>query len=235
MDLAWTAASAARAAVIDSKGSRLCTPRRPTPCLVAALVALLGTISWALIVLSVALRTGGRLRRDSSRVRAVWVPASFDAESRESVARVVAQLAASGVNRIYVDVWNNGRAYFDSPSLRAYAGAEAIGPDLLRWYLDAAPQGIEVHAWLEYGFMACWGKISGNLFAEAALRDGMLIGHHGVWHWLDPLRAAPLLSSMIGEIHERYGVPAQLDDHFGCPHEFKERFSFRLSFGFFWF
>lgn len=200
--------------------------KRPTRCLVGALAAVLAIIALALVILSGALRSGGGRkvsRPDSSAVRAVWAPASFESDSRESVERSVRRLADSGVNRIYVGVWNNGRAYFDSPTIRAYAGEGAIGQDLMRWYLDAAPEGMEVHAWLEYGVMACWGEVDGNPFAEATRSDGMLIGKYGVWHWLDPVRMAPMLRGMIGELHGRYGVDVQLDDHFGCPHALEVR------------
>lgn len=133
-------------------------------------------------------------------------------------------LAAKGVTRLYVDVWNNGRAYFNSPALREFAGDAALGPDHLSWFLQASQalgQTMEIYAWFEYGFMACYGASSGNAFAEVADAAGWLIGQHGGWQWMDPTKATPLLEQMLIEATSSAyaGVLAQLDDHFACPAE----------------
>lgn len=151
-----------------------------------------------------------------AQVRAVWLPVS---ENTVPISTLLGQLAGVGVNRVYVDVWNNGRAYYNSSAVRAFAGDEALGPDLLREATASAPAGLEVHAWLEYGLMACYGATTGNPFAEAAEQAGWIIGEHAGWQWMEPSKAAPLLHEMINEIAAGYGVPAQLDDHFACPAE----------------
>lgn len=160
----------------------------------------------------------------SAQIRGTWIPTSF-VSSEQAAIDLVQSLAATGVTRIYVDVWNNGKAYFDSPAIRAFAGDAAIGPDHLAWFAQAAranAQPLEVYAWFEYGFMACYGDSpAGNAFAEAADAAGWLIGQHGGWQWMDPAKATPLLEQMLTEATSSAyaGIVAQLDDHFACPAE----------------
>jgi len=161
-----------------------------------------------------------------SQVRGTWIPTSF-VSSEQAAKDLTRSLAAKGVTRLYVDVWNNGRAYFDSPAIRAFAGDAAIGPDHLAWFSKAAralEPPLEVYAWFEYGFMACYGASSGNAFAEAADAAGWLIGEHGGWQWMDPAKATPLLEQMLTEATSSAyaGILAQLDDHFACPAEFAQ-------------
>lgn len=154
-------------------------------------------------------------------VRATWLPTSVRISAPDGMRELLKQLADSGVNRIYVDVWNNGVAYFNSSVVRRLAGPGAISSDRLRMAVDAANtmSDFDVVAWMEYGLMACYGPVQGNAFAEAAAARGWVIGSSGGWSWLDPPAASPLLVSMIQEIGARYGVATQLDDHFACPAE----------------
>ena len=157
----------------------------------------------------------------SNGVRATWLPTSVRIAAPSDMRELLHQLADTGVNRIYLDVWNNGVAYFNSSVVRKLAGPGAISTDRLRMAVAAAASmsGFEVVAWMEYGLMACYGSVQGNAFAEAATARGWVIGSSGGWSWLDPPAASPLLASMIQEIEARYGVATQLDDHFACPSE----------------
>ena len=156
--------------------------------------------------------------RTATSVRATWLPVSVPAASPGDMRDVLAALSSTGVNRIYVDVWNNGRAYFNSSSVSRFAGDRALAADRLRWAVDAgASLSVEIVAWMEYGLMACYGATAGNAFAEAAERKGWVIGSEGGWQWLDPTAATPLLVAMVTEIGHQYGVAVQMDDHFACP------------------
>jgi len=153
-------------------------------------------------------------------VRATWLPVSVPVASPAAMQALLLELADIGVNMVYIDVWNNGVAYFNSTAVRRFAGERAVSADdRLRWAVDAASllTGLEVAAWIEYGLMACHGPIAGNIFAEAAQSSGWIIGQSGGWQWLDPPAAVPLLASMASEIGMGYGVRIQLDDHFACP------------------
>ena len=157
--------------------------------------------------------------RNTTSVRATWLPVSVSVATPTDMQNLLVRLSASGVNRVYVDVWNNGRAFFNSSSVSRFAGTEALAADRLRWATDAAAYldvGLEIVAWMEYGLMACFGAIAGA-FAEAAQKKGWIIGSSGGWQWLDPTAATPLLVAMVNEIGQQYGVPVQLDDHFACP------------------
>jgi uncharacterized lipoprotein YddW (UPF0748 family) len=153
-----------------------------------------------------------------STVHATWLPVNTPVPSATAMRTILANLTQNGVNRVYVDVWNNGVAYFNSSAVSAVSAAAVSPSDRLRWALDAQ-SGLEVHAWLEYGLMACHGDVGSNAFAVAVQRRGWLIGASGGWQWLDPSPGSSLLSSMASEIQTRYpGVAGvQLDDHFGCP------------------
>jgi len=133
----------------------------------------------------------------------------------------VRELAAHGINRLYVDTFNNGKVYFNSSAMAAFAGPGALGPDRLGMYMDAAKDfGMEVYGWFEYGLMANYGSTSqGNAFAEAAESAGWIIGGWRGWQWMHPTKATPFLKEMILEASTGVyaGVKPQLDDHFACP------------------
>lgn len=155
-------------------------------------------------------------------IRATWLPTSVPIVAPHDMRDLLHQLADTGINRIYLDVWNNGVAYFNSSVVRRLAGQSALSADRLRMAVDTAASmhDFEIVAWMEYGFMACYGPVHGNAFAEVASSRGWIIGSSGGWSWLDPQAASPLLASMIQEITAQYGVATQLDDHFACPSEF---------------
>lgn len=177
------------------------------------------------------LMLGAMLTSESSASGTIgtWIPSSYASSSLNEVFDTVLSLHNEGVNRIYVDVWNNGHAYFASQTLSDYAGPGALGDDRLAWYSDAVQalnarddsgSPMELHAWFEYGLMACYGSSTeGNAFASAAEDSGWILGASGGWMWMDPSSGATdLLAEMLKEALSYPAVSGvQLDDHFACP------------------
>ncbi len=98
-------------------------------------------------------------------LRGVWMTnvASDVYSSRTSIARAMDSLAAWGFNAVFPVVYNNGYTLYPSEVMDEVTG-EAVSPvfagrDLLEELLTEAHRvGIEVHPWLEYGFVAAYGK-----------------------------------------------------------------------------
>jgi uncharacterized lipoprotein YddW (UPF0748 family) len=160
----------------------------------------------------------------SQYMRATWLPIQYNCTSAESVKTAVEQLYSNGVTRIYVDVWNNGVAYFNSPTLKSFAGDDSVlGNDVLAWTLAAAALlNVQVLAWFEYGLMASYGDLS-NKFASVADSRGLILGQADNFFWLDGRKAEvqQLLLGMLVDAQAGYGssglMGVQLDDHFAFP------------------
>ena len=94
-------------------------------------------------------------------IQATWIPVSWGDTSATSAQATMSQLASKGVNRVYIDVWNNGKTYFNSSTMYDLVGPGGIGTDQLSWGVQYAKQcGMEVYAWFEYGNMAAYNTIS---------------------------------------------------------------------------
>jgi uncharacterized lipoprotein YddW (UPF0748 family) len=161
--------------------------------------------------------------RESITLKATWLPVQYNATSFESISSIVRQLKVEGITRVYVDVWNNGVAYFNSPVLRAVAGSDSIGNDLLLWTLLAASTvNIEVVAWFEYGLMASYDVLTTN-FGTVASKRGWILGMTDGFYWMDGRisEVQQLMSGMLLDAQREYGPlglkGVQLDDHFALP------------------
>ena len=131
-------------------------------------------------------------------------------------------LASLGVTRLFVDVWNDGTVYFKSPTMSALVpDGGAFGGDFLQSILAlASPHGIEVVAWLEYGFMAAYSVP--NNFSRAASSNGWMLGKTtNSFYYLDPSNDQVLqfVAGLMMDLLQGYdGIRGvQLDDHFDCP------------------
>jgi len=158
-------------------------------------------------------------------MKATWLPVSYDMGSSSQVEALVSSLKSEGVNRIYVDVWNQGKVYFNSSTMSNYVGSSGVGYDHLGWALDAANKvgGIEVFAWFEYGLIAAYGSYN-NSFANQAKSDGWILGQEGSgFIWMDPKNSDMLnfISGIMNDCWSNYkgkGLKGlQLDDHFSSP------------------
>jgi len=160
-------------------------------------------------------------------LQAAWLPVTYNCSTPSSVQATLTNLANHGVQRVYVDVWNQGTVYFNSSTMASLLGqgSAAQGRDLLRWTLEAAAGlDMEVIAWFEYGLTCSYQDLS-NVFAAAVNKKGWVLGLHNSFYWMDP--ANPEVEAFLnGIIHDaivgysELGLKGvQLDDHFGTPVE----------------
>ncbi len=120
---------------------------------------------------------------------------------------MIAGLKKKGVNRVYVDVWNQGKVYFQSPTMETLVSSGGVADDHLLWALQAAKivGDIDVYAWFEYGLMPSYGGIN-NEFAEEAEARGWVLGQYSGFYWLDCANI-DVLSFLSGILNDAmYGV-----------------------------
>ena len=153
--------------------------------------------------------------------RAAWIPSSSDCTTSEQLCDQMVALQEVGINRVYLDVWNQGKVYFASPTMEAAGLNTSVGDDRLRWASECDSFQGAVVAWFEYGLIAAYGSIN-NAFAEYAEDQGWILGQEGAgFVWLDVNSGAlDFLAGIMADVVKGYegavkGV--QLDDHFGQP------------------
>ena len=167
----------------------------------------------------------GKIGNSTGLVQATWLPVSYESSSQESWYSMMSNLKDEGVNRVYVDVWNQGKVYFSSETMMNSVGETGIATDLLSWTLAAAEDlDMEVYAWFEYGLMPAYGSLN-NDFAIYADSKGWILGQHSSFYWMDPVQldALAFLAGIIKDCISGYSSRGlkgvQLDDHFGSPVE----------------
>jgi uncharacterized lipoprotein YddW (UPF0748 family) len=85
-------------------------------------------------------------------LRGIWLPGRELLESTETIQRKLDGIASAHFNAVFPDVYFKGYViYPDSRYLPQLP--EAQGRDPLKYFIEEAhKRGLEVHAWLEYGF-----------------------------------------------------------------------------------
>lgn len=187
-------------------------------------------VFFAFLVL-IGLRTitaNGKNKENDDKSGMTWLPTSYHMDSETSVYNLMADLQKTGVKVVYVDVWNQGKVYFESATMNALlpSGTGFSGKDTLSWALDAAKSlggDLEVHAWFEYGLIAAYGSIN-NDFARKATDNQWILGQEGAgFIYMDP-ENQDVLNFLVGifsdcwETYSKNGLRSiQLDDHFSSP------------------
>ena len=59
--------------------------------------------------------------------RAAWIPSSYDCTTSEQLCDQMVALQEVGINRVYLDVWNQGKVYFASPTELLSPAASMVG------------------------------------------------------------------------------------------------------------
>jgi len=156
-------------------------------------------------------------------LQAAWIPTSYRAASESDRYNMMSSLKQLGVRRVYVDVWNQGKVYFVSPTMSKLIGNSGIGNDHLMWTLNAGNSlGIEVYAWFEYGFMCSYGDLSNN-FAQYSKSKGWVLGQYSGFYWIDPANAdvlsftAGIMLDAVKGYMSKGLKGVQWDDHFATP------------------
>ena len=186
--------------------------------------------------LTAALQALGALEaRSAPRRLGVWLtnspsPLYYDAAR---IDRAVAELAASGFNTLYPNVWSRGTTFHRSrwaPIEPALAEAQAAGRPKLdpicRMTEQAHRRGLQVIPWFEYGLMEPATAAVVREHPEWVLqkRDGSsaVVLHGKPMVFLNPAHPGvrQRFLGLIGEIVQRCKVDGiQLDDHFAWPVE----------------
>ena len=171
--------------------------------------------------------------QQSTKQRACWIPNSYivakNATSVEGMKNLMMSLQEKGINRIYLDVWNQGQVYFHSKTWESFT-SQKLRPELdyLGLALASASEiseEIEIFAWFEYGLMTSYGGTSTNKFAMLAQENGWVLGSANNFDYMDPRKEEVLtyLSNMIGDSlsneYKQYSFfkGVQVDDHFSLP------------------
>ncbi|XP_077866349.1 uncharacterized protein LOC144341586 [Saccoglossus kowalevskii] len=157
--------------------------------------------------------------------KGVWVSVYSHNTTPEDTAVSFAELASTGVTRVYVSVWHNGLVYFNSPTMDNLIGSDGFKRDSLSWAVEEAKKnGMEIYAWFEYGLMAAYGGPSSNAFSQYAYNHGWVRGEARGYTWLIASHSdvlafmAGIMQDAIDNYPEIDGV--QLDDHFSQPSDF---------------
>ncbi|MBC7186468.1 MAG: family 10 glycosylhydrolase, partial [Calditrichaeota bacterium] len=159
-------------------------------------------------------------------LRGVWVAwAGSNVPSKERIAAIMDDVAAHGMNAVYVDVWRYGYPYFRSQVFHRLTGLQtdpalAEGRDVLaEMVAEGHRVGLHVHAWFEYGFVACQGT-NDHVYRQrpdwfAKRRDGsVLFNGEYQYKWLSHCNqeAQQFLISLFLEVARNYDVDGiQLD------------------------
>ena len=124
------------------------------------------------------------LHAQSPEIRGVWV-ARDGLTSRSQIQTTLDRLQAANINLVAVNVWSRGYALWPSDVLQATCGVRQdpgfVGRDPLQEFLtEAHRRGIQVEAWFEYGFMACWSG-----WFPGASGNGPVLTAHPDWAAMD--------------------------------------------------
>lgn len=158
----------------------------------------------------------------ASYFQAAWIPSSYNSTSSEQLCSQMMALQETGIDRVYIDVWNQGTAYYKSPTMDA-AGllGSSFGGDRLLWASECSTFTGDVFAWFEYGLIAAYGSIN-NEFAEYAQKNQWILGKDEqdfVWLNAANTDAVAFLTDLVIDVVRNYNAVrgVQLDDHFSQP------------------
>ncbi|HEX7367442.1 MAG TPA: family 10 glycosylhydrolase [Pelobium sp.] len=148
-----------------------------------------------------------------------WVTsvASDALDSRANIAKTVATCKQSGINNIFVVVWNQGRTLYPSDIMQNTFGEKIatkyIGRDPLQEMIEEAhKENIKVHAWFEYGFACSYNQNGGLIIQKKpswAAKDieGKLLNKGG-FEWMNAFmpEVQDFMISLVMEVVNKYDV-----------------------------
>jgi uncharacterized lipoprotein YddW (UPF0748 family) len=157
----------------------------------------------------------------NAAVRGVWIPSPDHTDffsSQQTIEKQLDELAAAGINTVFVVMWNQGRTLYPSRVMKALTGheidARLDGRDPLLEIINAArPHGIRVFAWFEFGFASDVRDGNGREIAEkkprwvALAMDGKPVIKNG-FRWLNGLDpdVQAFMLSLVMEVVENYDI-----------------------------
>lgn len=118
----------------------------------------------AVLFLMLLLQLKSQAQKPSTIIRGTWITntASNALNSKRNIREAIALCKKSGINNVYVVVWNNGETMYPSKVVEEYIGlkqAKVYGAfDPIKEIVTAGHKaGIKVHAWFEFGFSYSYG------------------------------------------------------------------------------
>lgn len=153
-------------------------------------------------------------------MRGVWLASvgNDSLQSRAGLVDTVARCKRVGINTIFVVTWNRGVTLYPSEVMRREFGI-AIDPRLKgrdplgELIEEAHAEGIEVHAWFEFGFSCSYQQPDGGPLIRkrpewAALdRDGQIVSRNG-FQWMSGLNpdVQQFVLSLLKEVVANYDI-----------------------------
>lgn len=153
-------------------------------------------------------------------IRGVWVAnvGSGVLDSAENTRKFVDLCADTGINTLFVVVWNRGATIYPSSLMQCEFGLRCDprykGRDALQEIIDAAhARGIRVFAWFEFGFASSYGEPDGGHILRArpqwAARDsaGDVVSKNS-FLWMNAFHpeVQDFMLALIKEVVEEYDV-----------------------------
>ncbi len=154
----------------------------------------------------------------ATAVRGVWLTnvASNALYSQDNLKAAVETCAKSGINHIFVVMWNKGYTLYPSEVVQRTFNVSAIesrleGRDPLREIINEAKKyNIKVYAWFEYGFAADNSGLGEHILRVkpdwAALgADGKIVTKNG-FRWMNALdpNVQNFMLSLLREVVQKY-------------------------------
>jgi uncharacterized lipoprotein YddW (UPF0748 family) len=119
-------------------------------------------LSYLVVLMALHLNVSGQ--KKEAPVRGTWITnvASDALSSKKNIKETIRLCKKSGINNVYVVVWNNGVTMYPSKVVAEYIGVEqsaAYGQrDPIKEIIEEGHKvGIKVHAWFEFGFSYNYG------------------------------------------------------------------------------
>lgn len=171
------------------------------------------------IVLVILLTCLNSLAAPYSPVKGVWITnvASSALDSRENIKEAVKLCEESGINNIYMVVWNRARTLYPSAIMKEKFGIPIserfVGRDPLQEMIEEAhARNIKVHAWFEFGFSCSYKENGGMILKKfpgwaAINKDGKLVTKNG-FDWMNAFNpeVQNFITSIIKEVAANYQV-----------------------------
>ena len=110
------------------------------------------------------LHVNGLAQKDLSAIRGTWITnvGSEAMYSKKNIQEAIDLCKKSGINNVFVVVWNKGETMYPSKVIKNYIGVKQAAifgeMDPLKEMIEAGHKaGIKVHAWFEFGFSYNYG------------------------------------------------------------------------------
>jgi len=165
------------------------------------------------------LHVNGIAQKAAKPIRGTWITntASDALKTKSNIREAIQLCKKSGINNVYVVVWNNGETMYPSKVVEEYIGVKQSAVygkmDPLKEMIEAGHKaGIKVHAWFEFGFSYNYGdsnSIWQKRYPHWVGRDvqGSILQKNNFFWWngLHP-QVQDFMSKLVLEVVNNYDV-----------------------------